>query len=44
MLLGLHFRQLGTEHLHTVIPVLELAALGLAGNHHPGGDVDKPHS
>ncbi len=37
VLLGLHFRQAGAEHLHAVVPVPELAALRLAGHHHPVG-------
>ena len=39
MLLHLDLRQLRAEHPHGVFPVLVLAALRLAGHHHPCGDV-----
>ena len=39
----MQLHQLGAEHLHAVVPVLELAALGLAGDDHAGGQVDESH-
>ena len=44
LLLHLQLHQLGPEHLHAVVLVLELAALGLAGDHHAGGDMDQADS
>ena len=39
VLLHLDLRQLAAEHPHGVLPVLVLAALSLAADHHAGGDV-----
>ena len=43
MLLELQLRQLGAQHLHGVVPVLELAALRLAEHHNARGQVGQPH-
>ena len=44
MLLFLNLDELGAQHLHTGVLVLELAALGLAGHYDAGGLVDQPDS
>ena len=41
MLLNLEFHELGFEHLHGVVAVLELRALGLAGGDDARGLVDE---
>src|SRR6185312_15389379 len=42
LLLALALQQLGLEHGHRAGPVLDLAALVLAGHHDPGGQVGDP--
>ena len=43
MLALLDFHQLGAQHAHTLLLILELVTLGLTGDHDAGGLVDQPH-
>ena len=43
VLLDLQLHELGFEHLHGVVAVLELAALRLAGGDDAGGDMNETH-